>query len=95
MVERKLDLLRDGSGRDGVRKCIAPEIAHDAAEWALAVSEENGGDVFEVSVGGRFLFCKVCEGFVGVECGACEPLSEYPVIPLCGTLRIARQCSSR
>jgi hypothetical protein len=74
------DLRRDDSCWHGFREGVFPEIAHDAAEGALAVGQEDGGYWDGFVFGGEFVFDEESEGVVRIECGSIGALGDDPVV---------------
>lgn len=66
-IERPADLGGHGPDGDGVVRGVFPQVAHQAAEGAFAVGDEDGRDVVDPAGGDEFLFVQEGVGAEGID----------------------------
>ena len=79
--ERPADLRGDRSRRRRLRKCVLPQVAHQAPPGALAVSQEDRGDGHDLAVLCGLLLDERRVGARWVEVIALRALLEDPTVP--------------
>ena len=88
--ERLGDLGRDRPGAGALLERVLPQVAHQASPGALAVRQEDGGDV---DCATRLVGLRLDEGAVGaprVEGIARGPAFQDPAVPRAGRVRVGR-----